>query len=164
MLVQKWSCSKVGLTPVRFSSTINCKGESGDICDIFATGQVHGRSLIQIPGGGGNTTIYHWKIVRVCAPVMTPFFQASRHSLVYQFPINGPLMCPTFSNSSKICIFRLVFGQNCSSQEAKFQNFRSQDPSFFKENLLPRPYFWKPTHTHQKKLSPPLQIIFLNKM
>ena len=31
----------------------------------------------------------------------------------------------------KICIFSLVFGQNSSSQDAKFLNFRSQDPSFF---------------------------------
>ena len=42
--------------------------------------------------------------------------------------------------------------QNFSSQDANFQHFYSQDPSFFKENLLPRPYFWKPMwHTPTKK-------------
>ena len=34
---------------------------------------------------------------------------------------------PPFSNVRKKCIFSLVFGQNYSSQEAKFPNIRSQD-------------------------------------
>ena len=35
-----------------------------------------------------------------------------------------------------------------------FPNFCSQDPSFFSENLLPRPYFWKPVwHITTKKKS-----------
>ena len=75
-------------------------------------------------------------------------------SPAYQFTINVPLICPPFSTFRKICIFNFVFGQNFSSQEAKFPNFRSQDPSFFKENPLPRPYFWKSARymrcTHQK--------------
>ena len=50
-------------------------------------------------------------------------------------------MCPLFSIFRKILHFQPCFSQNFSSQDA---NFRSQDPSFFKENLLPRPYFWKP--------------------
>ena len=58
----------------------------------------------------------------------------------------------------KILHFQPCFGQNFSSQDANFPNFRSQDPAFFKENPLPRPYFWKPvwrTSTKKKKLSAP---------
>ena len=88
---------------------------------------------------------------------MNPFFQASRRSLAYQFSIIAPLWCPPFSNFRKIFHFQPCFGQNFSSQDANFPNFRSQDPSFFKENPLPRPYFWKPVwHTPtKKKLSAP---------
>ena len=88
---------------------------------------------------------------------MTPFFQATQRSLAYQFTINAPLLCPPFSNFRKKFNFQPCFGQNFSSQDANFPNFRSLDPSFFKENPLPRPYFWKPVwHTHtKKKLSAP---------
>ena len=75
---------------------------------------------------------------------MTPFFQASRRSLAYQFTIIAPLLCPPFSNVRKFFHFQPCFGQNFSSQDANFPNFRSLDPSFFKENPLPRPYFCKP--------------------
>ena len=89
---------------------------------------------------------YYWKVVRGCAAVMTPFLQASRRSLAYQFTINALLMCPPFS----------IFRKNFSSQDANFLNFCSQDPSFFKENPLPRPYFWKPTrHIPTKKSASP---------
>ena len=78
-----------------------------------------------------------------------PFFQASRRSLVYQFTVNAPLKCPLYQLLEKNSIFSLVFGQNFSSQDA---NFHSQDPSFFKEILLPRPYILKPAgHTPTKK-------------
>ena len=93
----------------------------------------------------------HWprKGVWGCAAVMTPFFQATRRSLAYQFTIIAPLLCPLFSNFIKIFNFQPCFGQNFSSEDA---NFRSLDPSFFKENPLPRPYFWKPVwHTPTKK-------------
>ena len=96
--------------------------------------------------GGG-----HWprKGVWGCAAVMTPFFQATRRSLAYQFTIIAPVLCPQFSNFRNIFNFQPCFGQNFSSQDA---NFRSLDPSFFKENPLPRPYFWKPVwHTPTKK-------------
>ena len=99
------------------------------------------------PGG-------HWprKGVWGCAAVMTPFFQASRRSLAYQFTIIAPLLCPPFSNFRKFFHFQPCFGQNFSSQDANFPNFRSLDPSFFKENPLPRPYFWKPVwHIPTKK-------------
>ena len=93
------------------------------------------------PGGGGGTDLKGgWG----CAAVMTPFFQASRRSLAYQFTIIAPLLCPPFSNFRKNFNFQSCFGQNFSSQDANFPNFRSLDPSFFKENPLPRPYFWKP--------------------
>ena len=66
-------------------------------------------------------------------------------------------LMPTFSNFRKNFHFQPCFGQNFSSQDANFPNFRSLDPSFFKENPLPRPYFWKPVwHTPtKKKLSAP---------
>ena len=105
-------------------------------------------NTLRNPGGG------HWprKGVWGCAAVMTPFFQASRRSLAYQFTIIAPLLCPPFSNFRKIFHFQPCFGQNFSSQDANFQNFCSLDPLFFKENPLPRPYFWKPVwHTPTKK-------------
>ena len=89
---------------------------------------------------------------------MTPFFQASRRSLAYQFTIIAPLLCPPFSNSRKFFHFQPCFGQNFSSQDANFPKFRSLDPSFFKENPLPRPYFWKPVWhipTQKKVECPP---------
>ena len=97
---------------------------------------------------------------------MTPFFQASRRSLAYQFTIIAPLICPPFSNFRKFFHFQPCFGQNFSSQDANFPNFRSLHPSYFKENLLPRPYFWKPVwHIPTKKKvecppSPGLQTSF----
>ena len=103
-----------------------------------------------IPGGG------HWprKGVWGCAVVMTPFFQASRRSLAYQFTIIAPLLCPPFSNFRKFFHFQPCFGQNFSSQDVNFPNFRSLDPSFFKGNPLPRPYFWKSVwHIPTKKKS-----------
>ena len=52
--------------------------------------------------------------------------------------------------------FQPCFGQNFNSQDANFQNLCSQDPSFFKENPLPRPYFWKPLwYTPTKKVECP---------
>ena len=96
----------------------------------------------------------HWprKGVWGCAAVMTPFFQATRRSLAYQFTITAPLLCPPFSNFRKNFNFQPCFGQNFSSQDANFPNFRSLGPSFFKENPLPRPYLWKPVwHTPTKK-------------
>ena len=109
---------------------------------------------LAVPGGG------HWprKGVWGCAAVMTPFFQASRGSLAYQFTIIAPLLCPPFSNFRKIFNFQPCFGQNFSSQDANFPNFRSLDPWFFKENPLPRPYFWKPVWhipTQKKVECPP---------
>ena len=93
--------------------------------------------------------------------VVTPLFQVSQHSLAYQFTIRGfdgkfnfkvPFIFPRFEFLEKFCIFNLVFGQDFSSQDANFQNFHYKDPSFFKENPLPRPYFWKSVqHTPTKK-------------
>ena len=51
----------------------------------------HAQKAIPVCCWGG-----HWsrKGVWGCAVVMTPFFQASRRSLAYQFTINALLMCP----------------------------------------------------------------------
>ena len=89
---------------------------------------------------------------------MTPFFQTSWCSLAYQFTIIVYSYAPHFQILENFSIFSLVFGQNFGSQDANFPNFRSLDPSFFKENLLPRLYFWKPvwhTPTKKKVESPP---------
>ena len=67
-------------------------------------------------------------------------------------------LMPQFSNFRKKFNFKPCFGQNFSSQDANFPNFRSLDPSFFKENPLPRPYFWKPVWhipTQKKVECPP---------
>ena len=113
-------------------------------------------TIMHWPGGG------HWprKGVWGCAAVMTPFFQAIRRSLAYQFTIIAPLLCPPppFSNFRKIFNFQPCFGHNFNSQDANFPNFGSLDPSFFKENPLPRPYFWKPVWhipTQKKVECPP---------
>ena len=102
---------------------------------------------------------------------MTPFFQASRRSLAYQFTINAPFMCPTFSIF--FFFFKLhfqpCFGQNFSSQDTNFPNFRSQDPSFFREIRSLEPTFGNPcgahphthpprTHTHTHKVECPLAL------
>ena len=126
---------------------------------VYTANTTYGYNLFFVqtdPGGGGG----HWprKGVWGCAAVMTPFFQASRRSLAYQFIIIVPLLCPPFSNFRKIFNFQPCFGQNFSSQDANFPNFRSLDPSFFKANPLPRPYFWKPVWhipTQKKVECPP---------
>ena len=80
-----------------------------------------------------------------------PFFRPVGAPLAYQLTLNVPLRCPPFSIFRKILHFQDCFGQKFSSQGANFQNFCSQDPSFYKENQLPIPYLW---HTPtQKKLS-----------
>ena len=98
------------------------------------------------PSPGG-----HWprKGVWSCAAVMTPFFQANRRSLAYQFTINAPLMCPPFT------IFSLDFGQNFSSQDAIFPLPR---PLIFQGKSVPMTLLLKnPTaHTQQKKVECPL--------
>ena len=93
------------------------------------------------PGGGGTDLERGYGHVPRSWP---PFFRpVGRGSLAYQFTIIAPLLCPPFSNFRKFFHFQPCFGQNFSSQDANFPNFRSLDPSFFKENPLPRPYFWK---------------------
>ena len=105
-------------------------------------------SLLPLRPEGGHS---HWKVVWGCAAVMTPFFQASRRSLVYQFTINAPLMCPHFQ-FLETKLHCLVLAKISALRMQIFPNFRSQDPTFFKENLLPRPFFWKPVwHTPTKK-------------
>ena len=95
---------------------------------------------------------------------MTPFFQASRHSLAYQFTITASLLCPPFSNFRKFFHFQPCFGQNFSSQDANFPNFRSLDPSFSRKIRSLDPILeTRVAHTHQKKswVPPPRDCIHL---
>ena len=92
--------------------------------------------------GGGHS---HMKGVWGCAAVMTPFFQAIRRSLAYQFTVNAPLLWLPFSCFGKFFAFSVMF----------WPKFYLSKPKFFKENPLPRPYILKPPwHTStRKKLS-----------
>ena len=92
---------------------------------------------------------------------MTPFFQASRRSLAYQFTVNAPLLWPPFSIFRKFFYFQPCFGQNSSSVDTNFSKFLFQRPPFFNENPFPRPFILKPVwHTStKKKLSAPRAII-----
>ena len=83
---------------------------------------------------------------------MTPFFQASRRSLAYQFTVNAPLLCPLFSIFRKLLHFQPCSGQNFSSLDPNFSKFSFPRPQFLKEKPLPRPYILKPAwHTSTKK-------------
>ena len=81
-----------------------------------------------------------------------PLFQASWHSLAYQIIYyQCAAHMPPFSIIRKKLRFQHCLRQNFSSEDAKFQNFRSQDPLFLK-NLLPGLYFLKPVrHIPTKK-------------
>ena len=82
---------------------------------------------------------------------MTPFCQASRHSLAYQFTINA-LLCPPHSQFLENNLhFQPCFGQNFNSQDTNFPNFRSQDPSFSRKIRSLDPTFWNPCGTHSTK-------------
>ena len=74
-----------------------------------------------------------------CHPLF--FRPVGAPGLAFQFTINVPLVCPPFSTFRKICIYSLVFWPKFQLSRGKILNFRSQDPSFVKENPLPRPYF-----------------------
>ena len=106
---------------------------------------------------GGGTTIGRWY---GDVPRSWPPF--SGQSELPSLPIyhQCAVHVPPFSIFRKFCIFSLVLGQNFSSQDPKFLNFRSQDPSVFKENPLLRPYFWKPLRhiPAKKKLSAPPRV------
>ena len=124
-----------------------------DILSLVVLSFLHHRNIYRkrlFPRGA------HWprKGVWGCAEVMAPFF--SGQSALPRLPIyhhcTALVPPPLFSNFWKNFHFQPCFGQNFNSQDANFPNFRSQDPSFFKENPLPRPYFWKPVwHTPTKK-------------
>ena len=103
----------------------------------------------------------HWprKGVWGCAAVMTPFFsgQSALPSLpiYHQYAVHVPLIFNFFREK---CIFSLILANISALKTQIFPNFCSQDPSFFRENPLLWPYFWKPvwhTPTKKKKLSAP---------
>ena len=82
----------------------------------------------------------HFKGVWGCAAVMTPFFQAIRCSLAYQFTVNAPLLWLPFSSFRKFSHF-----QPCMF----WPKFYLSRP---KENPLLRPYILKPPwHTSTRK-------------
>ena len=60
---------------------------------------------------------------------------------------------PAFSILEKFSIFSPVSGQIFSSQDAKFLNFRSQDPYFFKETRSLDPTFGNLRGTYPPKKS-----------
>ena len=61
---------------------------------------------------------------------------------------------PHFQILEKISIFSLVLVKISTLKTQIFQIFVPLDPTFFKENPLRRPYFWKPVwHTPTKKKS-----------
>ena len=84
-----------------------------------------------------------------------PFFRAVGAPYPTNFTIIAPLLCPPFSNVRMLenfSIFSLVLVKISALKMQIFQIFRSLDPSFFKENPLPRPYFCKPVwHIPTKK-------------
>ena len=95
------------------------------------------------PGGG------HWPRGMGMCCGHDPLF--SGHPALLSLPIyhHCAALMPPFSNFRKNFHFQPCFGQNFSCQDT---NFCSLDPSFIKENPLPRPYFWKPVwHTPTKK-------------
>ena len=87
------------------------------------------------PGPGGG----HWprKGVWGCAAVMTPFFQASRRSLAYQFTIIAPFLCPPFSNFRKFFHFQLCFGQKFQLSRRKFSKFSFPRPLILQGKSTP---------------------------
>ena len=96
--------------------------------------------------------------VRGCVTDMIPVFQASVHSLAYQFTINGPLMCLTFSNiRKKKCIFSLVFAKVSTLQMQVFFFLQIFVPKTLHFSRKIAPYsrcFWNRCRTHPpKKLS-----------
>ena len=99
----------------------------------------------------------HWKVVRGCAAVMTPFFHASRRSLAYQFTVNAPLMCPPF----QLLDFLALFWPKFSLSRPIFAKFSFPRHTFLQEDLHFRPYFWKPVwHTPTKSWVPIKRVHF----
>ena len=88
------------------------------------------------------------------------FLKASWRSLAYQLTINAPLMCPRCSIFRKLfqffhffCIFSLVLAKILVFKMQNFKIFTSKTPHFFKENPLPRRYFWNCAIPTKEKLS-----------
>ena len=94
---------------------------------------------------------YHWKVVRGCALVMTPFFHASQCSLAYQFTINVPLMCPPFSIFGKKCNFSLVLAKISALETQNFWIFAPKTPHFFKKTGSLDPTFGNRHGTYPSK-------------
>ena len=83
-----------------------------------------------------------------------PFFKANQCSLVHQFTVNVPLMCPYFLYFTQIfpanfAFSALFFTKILALKTQIFRIFVPKTPHFYKENLLPIPYFWKPARYTQ---------------
>ena len=117
-----------------------------------------------VRGGGG-----HWprKGVWVCAAVTTPFFQASRCSLAYQFTINVPLMCPPFSTFRKNLHFQPCFWPKFQLSRGKhFWIFAPKTLIFQGKTRSLDPTFGNPRGTYSPKNSwvpPPGQLVWLGR-
>ena len=108
-----------------------------------------------MPGGGTHIGKYHGDVLWSW-PCFSGQLGLLSLPIYHQCAADVP---PIFNFRKIFCIFNPCFGQNFNSQDANFTNFRSQDPSFFKENLFPRPYFWKLVwHTSTKKCWVPLPL------
>ena len=102
------------------------------------------------PRGGGELPLE-----RGMCHHLDPLFQCQSAPLTNPFTINGPLISPIFNLVTKFA-FKPLFWPKLQLSRCKFSKFLFPRLSFFKENLLPRHYFWKPVGTQPtKKLSAP---------
>ena len=88
---------------------------------------------------------------------MTPFFQASRRSLAYQFTIIAPFWCTRFQILEKFSIFSLVLVKISALKTQIFRIFVPKTPHFSRKIRSLDPTFGNPCGTHppKKKLSGP---------
>ena len=100
--------------------------------------------------GGGHS---HWNL-----PLSQPLFLGQ--SMLFSLLIyhQCAVHVPPFLSFGNFCIFSLVLAKNFSSLDPHFSKFSFPRPSFFQEDPLFRPYFWKPvcyTPTKKSWVSPP---------
>ena len=88
--------------------------------------------------GGGY---YHWKVVRDLPQSRPSYFRP----VGTPYPSNLPSMlhscAPHFQFLEKFAFAALFLAKISAFKMQNFSNLRSQDPSFFKENPLPRPHY-----------------------
>ena len=122
----EWTCiiKTYGDVPLAFSQEIPKHGS---------------HFLPKYPGGGHSPRKGLWECAGVICP---PFSQVRIESALPSLPIYHQCAAQVASSAPFHSLFLEKFAfQPCfwpklSSQDTKFQNFCSQDPSFFKENSL----------------------------